>query len=103
MSRLTSISSYVRAVPRILTVQFITDLLFALCAFGLQLLAGWALASQGRVAVTTGDYMFLFTSWQGILLIVLALSVRRHRRVLHGGLCGQLVAWKKRLGLCGAP
>lgn len=72
MSRLTSFSSYVRAVPRILTVQFITDLLFALCAFGLQLLAGWALASQGRVAVTTGDFMFLFTSWQGILLIVLA-------------------------------
>ena len=72
MSRLTSITSYMRVVPRILTVQLVTDTLFALCATGLKMLAGWALMSQGRVAVTTGDFAFLFTSWQGILLIVLA-------------------------------
>ena len=72
MSRLASITSYARAVPRILTVQLVTDTLFALCATGLKALAAWALLSQGRVAVTTGDFAFMFTSWQGILLIVLA-------------------------------
>ena len=30
--------------------------------------------STGRVAVTSGDFIFLFTTWQGILLLVLAVT-----------------------------
>ncbi len=35
----------------------------------------WAIESAGRVAITSGDFMFLFTSWQGWLLIALGLAV----------------------------
>ena len=73
MSRFAAFKSYVQAVPRILTIQVVTDTVMTVCNHGLKAVAGWALASQGRVAVTTGDFMFLFTSWQGLLLIVLAL------------------------------
>ncbi len=39
----------------------------------LRKLAMAALASTGRVAVTTGDFLFIFTTWQGILLLLFGL------------------------------
>lgn len=65
--------SYVQAIPTIIVFQTVTSIVLALCYALLKWVATWALRSQGRVAVTTGDFLFLFTTWQGILLLVLAL------------------------------
>ncbi len=54
-----------QAIPQTLCYQVVTKLVLAAALVGLRRLAAWALASQGRVAVTSGDYLFLVTSWQG--------------------------------------
>ena len=64
---------YWHAIPDVLKYQVVTKLVLVVIMFFLRSLSQWALASTGRVAVTSGDFLFLFTSWQGILLIVLGL------------------------------
>lgn len=63
-----------QAIPQTLCYQVVTKLVLAAALVGLRRLAAWALASQGRVAVTSGDYLFLVTSWQGWVLLVLGLA-----------------------------
>lgn len=64
---------YRQAVPAILLFQLITEFVLQLWMFGFSRLSMLLLASTGRVAVTSGDFLFLFTSWQGLLLLLLAL------------------------------
>ena len=66
---------YVHAIPQILAYQVVTKLALFVVLTGLKKLASWALASQGRVAVTSGDWRFLFTSWQGWVLVLAGLAV----------------------------
>lgn len=66
---------YVHAIPQILAYQVVTKLALLVVLAGLKELASWALASQGRVAVTSGDWRFLFTSWQGWVLVLAGLAV----------------------------
>ena len=64
---------YLRAVPDIFCYIVVTKgILFVLtCLLGA--MAKLLLSSVGRVAVTSGDWKFLYTTWQGILLLVLSL------------------------------
>ncbi len=64
---------YRQAVPAILLFQLITEFVLQLWMFGFSRLSMLLLASTGRVAVTSGDFLFIFTSWQGLLLLLLAL------------------------------
>ncbi|MBR2681995.1 MAG: glycerophosphoryl diester phosphodiesterase membrane domain-containing protein [Atopobiaceae bacterium] len=68
-----SLRSYLQAIPHILSFQCFVALLLEGMFHVLNTVAAWALLESGRVAVTSGDFSFLFTSWQGILLIALAL------------------------------
>lgn len=65
---------YWQAILDILKYQAVSKLSIGIWIFVLGRLAAWVLASTGRVAVTSGDFAFIFTSWQGILLILVALA-----------------------------
>ena len=65
---------YFEALPDIIKYQIITILLLGIWLFLLGRLYRVLLNSAGRVAVTTGNFTFLFTTWQGILIILIALS-----------------------------
>lgn len=62
---------YRRSVPIILLYQVITKAIIAVILLGLERLFTLLLKSGGRVAVSSGDIKFLFTTWQGILILVL--------------------------------
>ena len=64
-----------RLAPEVLKYQIITKLALA---FLLTLIRQAVLAllySTGRVAVSSGDFRFLFTTWQGPLIILLFLTI----------------------------
>ena len=62
---------YLEAIPEIIKYQIVTKALLSVWLFLLGRLNRLLLNSAGRVAVTSGDFMFLFTTWQGILMIVI--------------------------------
>ncbi|MBR3125173.1 MAG: glycerophosphoryl diester phosphodiesterase membrane domain-containing protein [Mogibacterium sp.] len=65
---------YTHAMPDILNYQIVTKALICVWLFLLGRLFQALLKSSGRVAVTSGDWKFLFTTWQGILILLLGLS-----------------------------
>ena len=65
---------YIEALPDIVKYQIVTKLMLGVWLFVLGRLFRLLLNSTGRVAVTSGDFTFLFTTWQGILIIVIALA-----------------------------
>ena len=65
---------YVRALPDIFNYQIVTKLLLAAWLFLLGRIFQALLKSSGRVAVTSGDWKFLFTTWQGTLILLLGLA-----------------------------
>ena len=64
---------YLQAIPDIMKYQIVSKAMLGILLFGLKAAMRWTLHSTGRVAVSSGDFLFLFTTWQGILLIVMAL------------------------------
>lgn len=62
-----------QALPDIFSYQIATKALIAIWMFLLGRIFQALLKSSGRVAVTSGDYQFLFTTWQGIFILLLAL------------------------------
>ena len=66
-------SLYGQAVPEILKYQLLTSAMLGILLSLLKTGSKYLLASAGRVAVSTGDFLFIFTSWQGILLILAGL------------------------------
>lgn len=64
---------YTQALPDILNYQIVTKIIIAIWLFLLGRIFQALLRSSGRVAVTTGDWKFLFTTWQGILIVLLGL------------------------------
>ena len=64
---------YLEAIPDIIKYQLATKLMLAILLFVLGRLFRILLKSTGRVAVSSGDFIFLFTTWQGILIILIAL------------------------------
>ena len=64
---------YLQAMPDILNYQLVTKTLICIWLFLLGRLFQVLLRSSGRVAVTSGDWKFLFTTWQGVLILLLGL------------------------------
>ncbi|MBQ6411481.1 MAG: glycerophosphoryl diester phosphodiesterase membrane domain-containing protein [Atopobiaceae bacterium] len=64
---------YLQSMPDLLWFRLVTSFVLGAILFVLDLLATWALYSTGHVAVTGGDFRFIFSSWQGWLLIIMAL------------------------------
>lgn len=67
------LSPYIQAIPDIFNYQIVTKALICVWLFLLGRLFQILLRSSGRVAVTSGDWKFLFTTWQGILILILGL------------------------------
>lgn len=61
---------YWQAMPDLFKYQIAVGVLLGAILFVLRILSILMLRSTGRVAVSSGDFMFLFTSWQGIALIL---------------------------------
>ena len=64
-------SSYLRVVPQLLEYKLIAFVLLQVVVFGLKKLGMLLIYSTGRVAVTSGDYHFLFRTWQGWLIMLI--------------------------------
>ena len=65
---------YTDAMPDIFNYQIVTKALLAIWLFLLGRIFQALLKSSGRVAVTSGDWKFLFTTWQGIFILVLGVA-----------------------------
>ena len=61
-------------MPDLFVYQIVTKVLLFIWLFLLGRLFQLLLKSSGRVAVTSGDWQFLFTTWQGILILLLGLG-----------------------------
>lgn len=66
---------YFQTIPGIIYYQIVSGLILALALNGIRTLSGILMSSAGHEAVTTGDFAFLFTTWQGGLLILLAIAL----------------------------
>ncbi len=64
---------YWQSLIPIFQYQLITKILIALWLLVLKKFFLLLLQSKGRVSVTSGDFAFIFTSWQGILIILTGL------------------------------
>ena len=64
---------YLEALPDIIRYQVATKLLLGVWLYLLGRLFRLLLNSTGRVAVTSGDFAFIFTTWQGIAILAIAL------------------------------
>ena len=66
-NRQEKLAPYVQALPGILQYQIFTKLVIGLWLFLMGRVFRLLLNSTGRVAISSGDFLFLFGSWQGIL------------------------------------
>ena len=64
---------YLKALPDMFSYQVVTKILLAVWIFLLGRIFQALLKSTGRIAVTSGDFMFLFNTWQGILILIIGL------------------------------
>ena len=64
---------YLQALPDIFNYQIATKILMAVWIFVLGRIFQALLKSSGRVALTSGDWQFLFTTWQGLIILLLGL------------------------------
>lgn len=71
MAPIRTMRTYNQAISKLVILQLITKPVLAAIIGLLNAVAGWALAAQGRVAVTTGDFAFLFTTPHGLFLVTL--------------------------------
>lgn len=67
------IKPYLQALPDMFVYQIATKIIVGAWLFLLGRIFQMLLKSSGRVAVTSGDFMFLFTTWQGILILLLGI------------------------------
>ena len=61
--------------PEILKYQIVTKIALAVLLATVRQIALALLHSTGRVALSSGDYKFLFTTWQGPLILFLFLAI----------------------------
>ena len=64
---------FIEALPEIFNYQIATKIFIAIWIFLLGRIFQALLKSSGRVAVTSGDWKFLFTTWQGLAILVVGL------------------------------
>ncbi|MCH4207651.1 MAG: glycerophosphoryl diester phosphodiesterase membrane domain-containing protein [Solobacterium sp.] len=66
-----TLHGYVQCFPGMLKYQIVTKALMTIILLGLHTLIMLALKNTGRIALTSGDSGFLFSTWQGWLIILL--------------------------------
>ena len=71
--RQKKLAPYVQALPGILQYQLFTKLVLGVWLFLMGRIFRMLLNSTNRVAVSSGDILFLITSWQGLLILLCAL------------------------------
>ncbi len=64
---------YWQAMYSILQYQIVTKIALSIWIYVLGYIFNGLLKSTGRVAVSSDDFIFLFTTWQGLLIILVAL------------------------------
>ena len=64
---------YRQALPALLFFQLVTSVATGVWLWCFKLLAGLLVSGTGRVAVSSGDFLFLFTTWQGYVILLLAI------------------------------
>lgn len=64
---------FYQAIPKLLTFQVVSFLLLSVLTWGISALCGLLLGLTGKAAVTSGDLSFIFTHWQGYVMIALVL------------------------------
>lgn len=64
---------YIQALPKFFNYQIVTKAILSVWLFLLGRIFNILLKSSGRVAVTSGDWKFLFTTWQGLLILILGI------------------------------
>ena len=62
---------YWQALPTIFNYQILTKVLIGIWIYLLGRITQTLLKGTGRVAVTSGDFSFLFQTWQGYLILQL--------------------------------
>ena len=66
-----NIRPYFQALPALFNYQIVTKILIGIWIFLLGRIFQALLKSSGRVAMTSGDWKFLFTTWQGLCTLLL--------------------------------
>jgi len=66
-----NIRPYFQALPALFNYQIVTKILIGIWIFLLGRIFQALLKSSGRVAMTSGDWKFLFTTWQGLCIMLL--------------------------------
>ena len=66
---------FLQAIPQLLLFQFVSTVILTLVTLAVSLLGGLLLGLSGKAAVTSGDLSFLFTRWQGWVMIILLLAM----------------------------
>lgn len=95
----TRLLPFIQNTPRLLLLNLISSLILLLINQLLYSLSKVLLGLSGRVTISSGDFTFLFTSWQGWLLIILGLAtvllyiaIDVNAQFIY---CGQLLSGEK--------
>ncbi|WP_407382706.1 glycerophosphodiester phosphodiesterase family protein [Ruminococcus sp.] len=90
---------YYQAIPKLLSFQVVSFIVLSVLTWGISALCGLLLGLSGKAAVTSGDLMFLFTHWQGYVMIALTLlmvvcyiAVELNAQVIY---CARLIDGEK--------
>ena len=67
------IMPYYQAIPKLLTFCVVSDMVLSLLTWAISAMFSLMLGLSGKAAVTSGDMYFLFTPWQGYVMIILSL------------------------------
>ena len=67
------IMPFYQAIPKILKFQFFSFIVLSALTWVISTLFSLMLGISGKAAVTSGDLSFLFTRWQGYVMIILVL------------------------------
>ncbi|MBR0085679.1 MAG: glycerophosphoryl diester phosphodiesterase membrane domain-containing protein [Lachnospiraceae bacterium] len=69
------ILQYLQLIPDAIKYQVITKVILFILVFLIEKLAMWMIYSTGRVAISSGDFLFVFATWQGWVLIGTLIAV----------------------------
>ena len=69
------IKTYLQIVPDIAKYQFFSKIILAMILFVLKQISMLLIYSTGRVAISSGDLAILYKTWQGPLLVIIALGI----------------------------